>query len=76
MRSGSEDHKRPSPPSSTSVRERQPEPDSDDQSCDNDADQASQTAKRKRPISVSYVCHEAISNPAMGNMEHDHDSWL
>lgn len=55
MRSGSEDNKRPSPPSSTSVLDRQPEPDSDDQSCDNDADPASQTAKRKRPISVSYV---------------------
>lgn len=55
MRSGSEDNKRPSPPSSTSVADRQPEPDSDDQS-DNDADPTSQTAKRKRPISVSYVC--------------------
>ncbi|KAH6610998.1 n-terminal binuclear zn cluster-containing dna binding domain-containing [Trichoderma cornu-damae] len=53
MRSGSEDNKRPSPPSSASVPDRQP--DSDDQSCDNDADPASQTAKRKRPISVSYV---------------------
>ncbi|KAL6692239.1 fungal-specific transcription factor domain-containing protein [Trichoderma pleuroticola] len=52
MRSGSEDNKRPSPPSSTSVADRQPEPDSDDQS-DNDADPTSQTAKRKRPISVS-----------------------
>ncbi|EHK25025.1 uncharacterized protein TRIVIDRAFT_113534, partial [Trichoderma virens Gv29-8] len=52
---GSEDNKRPSPPSSTSVADRQPDPDSDDQS-DNDADPTSQTAKRKRPISVSYVC--------------------
>ncbi|PTB45887.1 hypothetical protein M441DRAFT_327141 [Trichoderma asperellum CBS 433.97] len=56
MRSGSEDNKRPSPPSSASVPDRQAaEPDSDDQSIDNDPDPdpAAQTAKRKRPISVS-----------------------
>ncbi|KAL7892037.1 fungal-specific transcription factor domain-containing protein [Trichoderma sp. SZMC 28014] len=56
MRSGSEDNRRPSPLSSASVPDRQPaEPDSDDQSIDNepDPDSATQTAKRKRPISVS-----------------------
>ncbi|KAK1253163.1 hypothetical protein MKX08_004350 [Trichoderma sp. CBMAI-0020] len=56
MRSGSEDNKRPSPLSSASVPDRQPaEPDSDDQSIDNDPDpdSATQSAKRKRPISVS-----------------------
>ncbi|KAL6898127.1 fungal-specific transcription factor domain-containing protein [Trichoderma evansii] len=56
MRSGSKDNKRPSPLSSASVPDRQAaEPDSDDQSIDNDPDPdpAAQTAKRKRPISVS-----------------------
>jgi hypothetical protein len=61
MRSDSEDNKRPSPLSSASVPDRQPaEPDSDDQSCDNDPDPTSQTGKRKRPISVSYVAVQIL----------------
>lgn len=70
MRSGSEDNKRPSPLSSASVPDRQAaEPDSDDQSIDNDPDPdpAAQTAKRKRPISVSYVAIHVLIHPSTTN---------
>lgn len=75
MRSGSEDNKRPSPLSSASVPDRQAaEPDSDDQSIDNDPDPdpAGQTAKRKRPISVSYV---AIQAPIHLPTSYADDCW-